>query len=294
MKIRTKPYFFSLLFILTCVLNIESVILGMRKALSLCAYSVIPSLFIFLVLSDITVSLITQNINTDFSPKLVLLLLGALCGFPVGACVCERLISIGALKENEAKKFLPFCNVASPAFVIGAVGISMFNDKRIGLLLYFSLLIATLIPLIFIKSEKQNVVIHNTRKFSDIYFSAVENSIYAVLKICALICIFTVILSIVECNALKFCALILEVSCGCALSASLFVGNPLLSISICGFCLGFSGICVHAQVISVAKNIKIQYSKFFLTKLIQGIFCCALSTVGYYLFFSLELLDFLC
>ncbi len=289
LNIKAKPYLFSILFIIICVFNIECVISGMQKALSICAYSIIPSLFIFTVLSDITVSLLIRDIQSVFSPKLILFLLGSLCGFPVGATVCERFLHIGAISETDAKKFLPFCNIASPAFVIGAIGIAMFGDKQIGFLLYFSLLITSSIPLFFIKCEKQKINIHNGFSISNIYFSAVENSVNSILKICALICIFTAFLSLIENTVFKFIALIIEVSCGCSLSASLFAVSPLMSISICGFCLGFSGLCVHAQVISIAKSIKFNYLKFFITKLFQGIFCSALSTVGYYLFFTLEL-----
>ena len=138
------------------------------------------------------------------------------------------------------------------------------------------------------KKQKSNT--HNDSNPLEIYFSAIENSVYAILKVCALICFFTAILSLVEHTVLNFFALFLEVSCGCSLGSALFETSPLLSISACGFCLGFSGICVHAQVISVAKSIKISYFKFLLAKLMQGIACSAISAAGYYLFFMLELL----
>ena len=65
------------------------------------------------------------------SPKLSVFLLGALCGFPVGAVVCERMCESGALAKRDAARLLPFVNGASPAFLFGAAG-SLFGDWRIG------------------------------------------------------------------------------------------------------------------------------------------------------------------
>lgn len=286
LNVKIKPYILSAFFLLFCVFNINAVIYGMQKALAVCAFSIVPSLFIFMLLSDITVSLLLCDGSLPFSPKIILFALGALCGFPIGASVCEQFFKMGVITEKDAEKLLPFCNMASPAFVIGAVGVSMFSDKMIGILLYFSQFIVSLFSICFIKCSNKKATLQCDKKsLSDIYFSAVEKSVYGILKVCALICFFTALLSIIENTKLKVLALILEISCGCSMGAAMFEKNPLAAIAICGFCSGFSGICVHMQLISAAKSIKINFSKLLIYKLIHGVFCALLALGLYYLFF---------
>lgn len=290
MKFRIKTTFVLLLFIIICIINLESVTSGMQKALVFCARTVIPSLFIFMVLSDVTVTLaLSSGLPAFFSPKAVILCIGALCGFPIGAVVCEKFYKQKIINANEVSKILPLCNIASPAFVIGAVGSSMYGDKKIGFLLYFSLFVSSFFRFITIKCKHQLISSNSTVNI-DTFFTAIEKSIYGLLRVCALICFFTAVLSLIEHTKLNYLAFLLEVSCGCSLASSFFATHPYFSIGMCGFCLGFSGFCVHAQIVSVAKSININYAKFFFSKFFQGISCAVISILGYYLFFVLEIL----
>ena len=134
-----------------CILDIEAVISGMKKALNICASSIIPSLFLFMVLSEITVSILLKN-NSAFQPKAVIFFLGALCGFPIDATICEKLLTSGIIDKKSAESLLPFCNIPSPAFVIGAIGISLLNNKTLGVIIYFSVLAVSLILMFVMKS----------------------------------------------------------------------------------------------------------------------------------------------
>ncbi len=282
---KIKPYFLLILLVVFCIFKIENVLLGMQKALSICGFSIIPSLFIFFVLSDITVSMIYRD-SFALSPKFILFLLGSLCGFPIGASLCETMYQNKVLNKQDAEKLLPFCNIASPAFVIGAVGVTMFKNEKIGILLYFSQAVVCALPMLFVKCKNEGANIKSDKKsFSQIYFSSLEKAVNSILKVCAQICIFTVFLSLIEHCALKYLAVFSEVTCALSLCSNIFSYSPFLSIAIGGFSLGFSCFCVHGQIISSVKSFKINYLRFLSVKALQGVMTALLSTILYYLFF---------
>ncbi len=278
-------------FLIICIFQIETVISAVKRGLAICSVSIIPSLFLFLILSDIIVTLLLQENTLPLPPKAILFSIGSLCGFPVGAVACDKLLRNGVIEKSDAVKIIPLCNNASPAFVIGAVGVSMLKSKPLGVLIYFSQLIASLILLLPLKISK---VKYNrqisSKRFGDIFFSSVEKTITSILKICALICFFNVVLSVADIYAEDIYALLLsviaEIGCGSISAAAYFSASPILSVSLCGFACGFSGICVHMQILSVLQSVKLKYFQLALCKAAQGILTAALSAVGYYLFFT--------
>lgn len=282
---RTKHYLIPILLILFCISDIETIISGMKKALNVCASSIVPSLFLFMILSEITVSLLLKN-NSVSHPKIIIFFLGALCGFPIGAAVCEKLYTNGIIDKKSAKALMPFCNIASPAFVIGAIGVSMLKSKELGIVIYTSQVLSSLMPILFIKCKgaKKEYSPQNN-KATEIIFDSIDSSTSKMLKLCALICFFATLLATIENTFLVYLSPILEISCGSSFCANLYNTNPFLSILLCGFCCGFSGICVHFQVIMTAKTININYKEFFIIKFFQGVFSGILSVVLYYFFF---------
>ncbi len=291
MKISFRSLRFpaAALLLLLCVFHIEAIIAGIRAALSVCAVSIVPSLFLFLVLSDMIVSILLSESRTAFS-KYTVFFLGALCGFPTGAAICERLCKEQALDARSAARLLPLCNCVSPAFVIGAIGASMLGDIRIGILLYVSQFFATLVFLLplrvhFSATDRQP----ETRSFAEIFFAATEKSVGSILRICALICLFSALLSIlrVYCSETVYgiLAVLLEIGCGASAAASMFNTSPMSSLVLCAFACAWSGICVHFQIFSAARSIKVNAFRFVICKSALGILSAVIALIGYKLFF---------
>ena len=209
---------------------------------------------------------------------------------------CRRRIMRKAMPKrrhqlNDAAKIVPLCNNTSPAFVIGAIGVSMLNSKPLGLLIYISQLIASLILLIPIKTENRSSCrITENRTMTEIFFSAIEKSIAGILKVCALICIFTVAVSLLDIyidgTLLAFVSAVIEIGSGSSYSTAIFNYSPFISVALCGFACGWSGICVHMQMLSALKAVKGRYSSIIISKALQGGICALLSIIGYYLFFT--------
>lgn len=273
------------------LLHIPAVVGGVRSGMATAALSVLPALFFFAVAADLTVSL-TGGALRPLSPKASVFLLGALCGFPVGAIVCERMCASGALDRRDAERLLPFVNNASPAFLLGAVG-SLFGDRRIGVLLFLSQLASASILCLPRRIKTQSDTVNAVPPPpADAFFDAVDRSVQSMLRVMALICLFSAILAVLRCyipNNTVFAALalLLEIGNGAARSAELFGTSPCAAVTLCAFGCGFSGICVHMQVLSVLRSVKVRYNHFFFGKVMLSAmtaffaFCGCKFVLGY-------------
>lgn len=273
------------------LLHIPAVVGGVQSGMVTAALSVLPALFFFAVTADLTVSLTGGDLR-PLSPKASVFLLGALCGFPVGAIVCERMCASGALDRRDAERLLPFVNNASPAFLLGAVG-SLFGDRRIGVLLFLSQLAAASILCLPRRIKTQSDTVNAVPPPpADAFFDAVDRSVQSMLRVMALICLFSAILAVLRCyipNNTVFAALalLLEIGNGAARSAELFGTSPCAAVTLCAFGCGFSGICVHMQVLSVLRSVKVRYNHFFFGKVMLSAmtaffaFCGCKFVLGY-------------
>lgn len=273
------------------LLHIPAVVGGVQSGMATAALSVLPALFFFAVAADLTISL-TGGALRPLSPKASVFLLGALCGFPVGAIVCERMCASGALDRRDAERLLPFVNNASPAFLLGAVG-SLFGDRRIGVLLFLSQLAAASILCLPRRIKTQSDTVNAVPPPpADAFFDAVDRSVQSMLRVMALICLFSAILAVLRCyipNNTVFAALalLLEIGNGAARCAELFGTSPCAAVTLCAFGCGFSGICVHMQVLSVLRSVKVRYNHFFFGKVMLSAmtaffaFCGCKFVLGY-------------
>ena len=150
-RIRESFFYFLLLFFFGMILrNPEMAASSVQTGLLLCARSAIPALFPFMVLSELLTksglgTLLGRTLGRPLARALALppegasaLLLGLGCGFPVGARSALALYDNGLLSKKELERLLCFCNLPSSAFLISAVGYSLYGNRRFGTLLYAS------------------------------------------------------------------------------------------------------------------------------------------------------------
>lgn len=280
----------TIIFTLLLIADIEAVSAGVLAALELCADTILPSLLIFFIMSELIVKAVISTEKSLLSPKWTMFFLGSVCGFPVGASVAESFVNSGRLDKKSAVKLLPFCNNTSPAFVIGAIGASMLNSKEIGLLLYSAEIISAFIVVLFIKSDKKKDIIacEKTELFDD-FLNSIEKAITTTLKICVIICFFSGILAFCKNNfgetTYTFLSVLMEIGNGANICSNSFSNESGARIALLGFMCGWSGICVHIQIISALKSIKVKYSGIVLGKLLHGILSSVISVLGCKLLF---------
>lgn len=267
---------------------------GLKRGLSLCFSSVVPSLFPFMILSSffaesslcgLFASLFNRLTKKVFAlPGICssVILFSLIGGFPVGASMTSNLFKNRLISNSQAQRLMMFCICPGPAFVIGTVGVSMLGSKKAGLIIYASLVLSALLIGVFTRlavEEDKNEELFllqqdKTVSYAKAFVNSVSKSTSSILLICGWISLFSAIISILDvffANENIKTALIcfLEVTSGCNASA-----GPLPLAFISGI-IGWGGLCTHFQIMPDVLNIKMKIGLFALFRALNA----ALSTV---------------
>lgn len=271
----------------------DSAVAAAGHGLSLCARTVIPALFPFMVCSELLVAsggatLLGRVLARPMQAVLGVpgtaacpVLLGALCGFPVGARAVAALCDQGALSARQCTRLLTFINNPSSAYLISAVGGSLLGSRRLGLLLFgTSLLLSFITALVtwplFGKDEPTPVPQTDLQVNADVFVGAVSTAAGGMLSVCALVVFFSAILGTVrnllgglpqEIFALMYGAV--ELSGGMAEAAK--ISDPTKAAMACACLSGWSGLSVLCQIGTVCRGRGIRLLPYVIAKLAQGV-----------------------
>ncbi|MBR2371071.1 MAG: hypothetical protein IKA82_03515 [Clostridia bacterium] len=296
--LATLSLFSMLLMLKNCDIAIEY----MKNGLLLCARTVIPSLFPFMVISEIIVSsgageyvgsLVAKPARWLFniSPSgACAVFLGAVCGFPVGARSAVQALDNGFIDKTECAHLLTFSNNPSSAFIISAVGASLLGNRTLGLVLWLLTVITSLICgfvmrlILYRTSRAKPKVTTKAHTVSGVstFTKALTSSTGAMLTVCAYVVFFSAFIGALgsaletvtpspTVKALLFS--FFELSSGASLCSELEGGASLPALAAA---LGWSGISVHCQIITVCEGRGVSFRPYFFAKLLQAL----LSLVG--------------
>ncbi len=270
---------------------IESMSVGMK----LCVSTVIPSLFPFMVLSELFVSsgaaeLLGRFVGKPFEKLFGIskeasaaILLGFFCGFPIGTKSALSLYEKGRISRSELEHICVFCNNPSSAFLISAVGLSLFGSREFGILLYVAHLLSSCIigfvgRFYFGKKKREYVesgafAAKKRSGFISTLSGAVTSSASSMLFICAFVIFFSAVLGYVQFFAEKaelpsvlnvLCLGFFEMTGGVAASASL----PLpIALPVAASLTGWSGLSVHFQFVGICREHRLDLRPYFLAKI---------------------------
>ncbi|MBD5445232.1 MAG: hypothetical protein HDR29_06735 [Lachnospiraceae bacterium] len=269
----------------------------------------IPTLLPFMILSGIMVRMnLTERFARCFHPLFHMLwgtslngsyviLMGMLCGFPMGARVIGELCHAGKLSEDEGAYLLAFCNNIGPiyfiSFVMGTLSLSgnyipfimMYGVPLVyGCVLHYLVYIKKALCYLFEKKQSYTYISyndHNTLKAQSIeshptppLLSAIDDSVISGLigigKLGGYMVFFNLLnvmfipFSAVPDKFLALCNCILEITSG------------INRIGISGFymiliLLPFGGLSCMAQTYSMIKDTNLSISRYFMHKCIQTI-----------------------
>lgn len=306
---------FGVFCLLLLLKNSELAILYMNRGLLLCAKTIVPSLFPFLVLSEL---LISGGVATHLPKRMIkpleklfdlpadgciAVLLGLFCGFPVGAKCTVLAYRKGALTKEEAERALCFSNNPSSAFLISAVGTSLFGNRKLGMAIYLTSLLCSVlcgVTLSFlrrrkVKKEKKEYSRTNTPHISyataqasplkgaTLFTSSVRSATESMLLVCAYVVFFSTLVGTLQlilgqfslpAEFLAFFFCFFEISSGASVAAAL--SNSFCAAMLCAFAAGWSGLSVHCQILSVCDGCGLSFRRYSLTKLAQGLLCALL------------------
>ena len=257
-----------LLFLLTVLLLLtvgsRAALDGAGKGVDLFLFTVLPSALPFMVLAHLTGTYAGETL-------LPALLTGNLAGYPAGGALCARLVSDGDASFADTFLLLTACVGAGPGLTLSTVGTAILNAPSAGRILYASQLLTSLtaaVPLLFRKRNNGRPTA--PPPFTTAFVSAVKESSLAALSIGGYIVLFSCLLA--SC-ADRFgfpngklgmtLAGLVEISNGCARASRSFGETGLVLL---GFLLGFGGLSVLCQLLSVTQGSSIKAKTVLLSR----------------------------
>lgn len=315
-RAREAIFYALLLFLFAMLLrNSEEAVESVKTGLLLCARSAIPSLFPFMVLSELLMesglgTLLGKALGKPLARLLSLppegccsLLMGLGCGFPVGVRSALTLYDNGVLSKRQLERLLCFCNVPSSAFLINAVGFSLYGNRRFGILLYVACVIGSVVIGITLGRRAETdpapkfTPAHERKTLCVSTFTrAVSSATGAMLSVCAYILFFSSVIGCLshaldplslpaEAKALVYGSL--EMTSGTA--AASLLESPETSAILCAFLVGFGGLSIHFQLLSFCEGRGLNLAPCLIAKLALGGLCAA--TVATILALSSDLIQ---
>jgi sporulation integral membrane protein YlbJ len=274
---------------------------SVRSGLELCHRVIVPSVFPFLVISDLlyrVCDFTSLNCIERFFEKFFKVngsgflpfALGCCCGFPLGVKCCVETYESGNISLDEAERLIGFCNNTGPAFVICGVGLGLRQDPIQGIVVYTSMIIsAILVGVLFSIGKKPSCRYETKRNVTSFSLTnSIKNAGLGTVNICAYITFFACAVGLLRAflgESLPYLFFICFIEIGSAtsiLSKTALISN-LTSLAMTSFAIGFSGLSVHLQALSYLKGTDIKVSRYFMMKLLQGA-VSAIITIPLYLF----------
>ena len=123
--------------------------LSVKNTVEIFLSSVLPSLFPFILFTNIItksniINLIT-GIFKKFNNIMTVIIIGFLCGYPMGAKTTYEYYINNKLTEKQALFLMSFANNCNPIFILSTIGICVFNNISIGIILCISHYLSALI-----------------------------------------------------------------------------------------------------------------------------------------------------
>ncbi len=324
--IKIKKNFLSFLFLgfTFCLLIFSSNNLSaVKSGLSLWANSVVPSLFPFFVATELLmhtniVYQLGHILNRYMKPIFNIrgegafaFIMGIISGYPVGAKIACNFRQNNICTKEECERLLSFTNNSGPLFIIGTVGILIFKNTTIGVLLFMTHLLACITVGILFRFWKCNktsyFLIKNTNgkhpsaksvsfsNLGEVLAESITSATSTILLIGGFIVLFSSILSILKASgilnilasftspifnlfhidtafSLPTVSGMLEITNGISTISNIACKKLSINIILTAFLLGFGGISVLLQVLSITSKTDLSIKPYLFGKLLHGIF----------------------
>ncbi|MER2263469.1 MAG: hypothetical protein ABS934_15805 [Psychrobacillus sp.] len=256
---------------------------GALEGMRIFTTSLMPYLLPYLVITQMFIRSQKKILNTNNKFKLYfnIYLLTALGGFPSGAAIISSLKEIGTLNAKNASWLLAICHAPSPMFVIGFVGIEIFNAEIAGLKLLIIIHVVNLLFLLLfiIFSNPIQMNVYKKEASSSPFQESIKETYQILLLIGTTVIFFTTISYIVfeslkeiiptiSPTVLVFVSSFFEMTGGISLAGEILSGSYYLPFTI-ALIIAFSGLSIHMQIIVLAQKAGISIRKYLLFRLLN-------------------------
>lgn len=286
---------------------------SVRGGLELCSSVIIPSLLPFFALSGLISALGLPQLLARAAEKPMRALFGvsgAACvpfvlgltgGYPVGASAVAGLVRGGEISPREGERLLPFCNNTGPAFILGAAGAGVFRSPACGALLYLShILAAVAVGAAFSRRRGAPDTPGprpetRRRAFPAALTEGVKTAVASTLNVCGFVLFFRVVTGLLEYAGVFSSlagALAARTGAGLTFTRALLSGTLELgggigamsglapspaNLALCSFLLGFGGLSVHCQTLSVLDGTDMKCARHFAGRILHALISALLT-----------------
>ena len=271
----------------------EIVFYGASNGLLLWFQSILPTLLPFIMISNLLIySNATYYISCFLRPvfqklfgvsveSCYAILVGFLCGYPMGAKTVSDLVKQSRITRNEGQYLLSFCNNTSPMFLVSFLALQNFKNSS---LIFATLFISIFSPIIcsfffriFYRKHANKTIVAQKMLNTDIKksfkFSLIDDSIMngfeTITKVGGYIILFSILFSLGKQLPFTWFLPCLEISNGIPwimdMDIPFYIAFP--------FALGvtsFGGFCAIMQTYSMIQESKLQILPYIIQKLITA------------------------
>ena len=284
----TSIIFTVLIFSCAIFLSDEMAIL-VAEGLLLSVRVIIPSVFPFLLLGDLSMRFIRfeelwifrrvfEKLFKINGAALSVWVIGMIAGFPIGARLALLMYENGKISKCECERLISFANNASPGYVICAVGLGMRESLRDGVLLYCAGVLSSIACGIILGIKKQKTTDMPLIRWQSYDFTvSVKDAAAVCTNVTAFITAFSIISGLLDKlfknpYVLAFIIPFLEVGNAAVYLSDLCIFSSDVTLALTAFSLSFSGLCVSAQTAAlINRDTDISIKKYLSSKLLQGL-----------------------
>ena len=273
-----------------------------KKGLSLWANSVVPSLLPFFIATELLgytniIPMLGKLLNKFMRPLFNVpgegafpFIMGIISGYPVGAKIVSDFKKQGLCTNIEAERLIAFTNNSGPLFIVGTVGIGLFKDTKTGILLLITHILACITVGILFRwwksgRNKRSCLFSETSckspsrislsNLGEVLANSIMNSISTIFLIGGFVNLISPLSNVFGISDKYLKGIItglIELTNGVCDIALIANKNISSNIIICAFLLGFGGISVALQVLSITSKNNISIKPYLIGKFLQGTF----------------------
>lgn len=323
--LKLKHNFISILFLfftISILIFANSNLSAVKSGINLWATSVVPSLFPFFVATELLMhtniiyhigNLLNRFMKPLFNVRgegAFAFIMGIISGYPIGAKIATNFRKDNICTKEECERLLSFTNNSGPLFIIGSVGILLYRNTMIGVLLFLTHLLASLSVGIIFRFWKKESSYDNNSSISNSYLKkdksaslsnlgeilseSIISSIKSILVIGGFVVIFSSIISILKSSGISYIVEIIltplfnlldisssfieplftgffEITNGISAISNIACKKLSINILMTAFLLGFGGISVLLQVLSITSKSDLSIKPYIWGKVLQGI-----------------------
>ena len=284
--------------------NSSLIINSVTFSFSLCINNLFPSLFPFMILSNILMEYGFVDIASELLKPIMnklfksheygsfVLILSIISGTPSNSKYINELLNKNMINEYDATKLLLFTHFVNPLFVINTIGVSFLHNKLLGIIILISHYLGNFIVGIIFRnyhkinnSTKINIskaitTLDKKNNFISILTNSIISSINTLLIILGVITTCLIITSLIDINPILNG--FLEITQGLKYISTTNL-EMLKKVLLTTFLISFGGFSIHAQSFSILSNKKIKYIPYLIARITHGI----ISSIIVYILFRI-------